>query len=101
MSGFHFHFQMLLRLAGISYGGRGKGPRSHDIHHTFAVHCLNNWVLSDMDVMIVRFAVFYPVANYILALAIDVLNVAKHNHSNICRFQIVRIDNIPRPIKDY
>lgn len=51
MSGFHFHFQMLLRLAGIPYGGRGKGPRPHDIRHTFAVHCLNNWVLSDVDVM--------------------------------------------------
>ena len=51
MSGFYFHFQMLLRMAGIPYGGRGKGPRPHDIRHTFAVHCLNNWVLSDVDIM--------------------------------------------------
>lgn len=28
------------------YNGPGKGPRLHDIRHTFAVHCLNNWVLS-------------------------------------------------------
>lgn len=51
VSGFHFHFQMLLRMAGISYGGREKGPRPHDIRHTFVVHCLNNWVLSNVDIM--------------------------------------------------
>mgnify|MGYP003623914880 CR=1 FL=1 len=40
---------MILRLAGIPRGGRGKGPRLHDIRHTFAVHCLNTWVRSDVD----------------------------------------------------
>lgn len=42
-------FRQLLRMAGIPYGGQGKGPRPHDIRHTFAVHCLNNWVLSGED----------------------------------------------------
>ena len=32
-----------------AYGGKGNGPRPHDIRHTFAVHCLNNWVLSGED----------------------------------------------------
>lgn len=50
-SGLHSHFQLLLRLAGIPRGGRGKGPRPHDIRHTFAVHCLNNWALSGVDLM--------------------------------------------------
>lgn len=42
-------FRRLLRMAGIPYNGSGKGPRPHDIRHTFAVHCLNNWVLSGED----------------------------------------------------
>lgn len=42
-------FRQLLRTAHISYGGKGNGPRPHDIRHTFAVHCLNNWVLSGED----------------------------------------------------
>ena len=42
-------FHQLLRMAGIPYNGPGKGPRPHDIRHTFAVHCLNNWVLSGED----------------------------------------------------
>lgn len=42
----HTQFRQLLRMAGIPYGGPGKGPRPHDIRHTFAVHCLNKWVLA-------------------------------------------------------
>lgn len=45
----HAQFRELLRLAHIPYGGKGNGPRPHDIRHTFAVHCLNNWVLSGED----------------------------------------------------
>lgn len=42
-------FRTLLRLANIPYNGAGNGPRLHDIRHTFAVHCLNNWALSGED----------------------------------------------------
>lgn len=42
-------FRQLLRMADIPYNGIGKGPRPHDIRHTFAVHCLNNWVISGED----------------------------------------------------
>ena len=45
----HTQFRELLRLADIPYRGLGKGPRPHDIRHTFAVHCLNRWVLSGED----------------------------------------------------
>lgn len=38
------YFRKLLWRCGISHLGRGKGPRLHDLRHTFAVHCLNNWV---------------------------------------------------------
>jgi integrase len=41
----------LLRRADIPYGGRGIGPRPHDIRHTFAVHCLNKWALTGVDLM--------------------------------------------------
>ncbi|MBW1838498.1 MAG: tyrosine-type recombinase/integrase [Deltaproteobacteria bacterium] len=38
-------FRQILQLAGISHGGRGKGPRLHDLRHTFAVRVLKKWVL--------------------------------------------------------
>jgi len=37
-------FRQALRLAGISHGGRGRGPRLHDLRHTYAVRVLNKWV---------------------------------------------------------
>jgi len=37
-------YRKVLRLSGISHGGRGKGPRLHDLRHTFAVRVMNNWV---------------------------------------------------------
>lgn len=43
-SSLYHHFRAYLWRAGISHGGRGKGPRLHDFRHTFAVHCLRNWV---------------------------------------------------------
>ena len=36
-------FRRLLRAAGISHGGRGRGPRLHDVRHTYAVHRLEDW----------------------------------------------------------
>jgi integrase/recombinase XerD len=39
----------VLRKAGISHLGRGKGPRIHDLRHTFAVNCLKKWVLEGKD----------------------------------------------------
>jgi integrase/recombinase XerD len=43
------YFRRFLWEAGISHGGRGKGPRLHDLRHTFAVHCLKRWVRSGTD----------------------------------------------------
>lgn len=39
----HYAWRQTLHYAGISYGGKGKGPRIHDLRHTFAVHCLQKW----------------------------------------------------------
>ena len=43
-------FRRTLTRAGISHGGRGKGPRVHDIRHTFAVHSLQRYVATGNDV---------------------------------------------------
>ncbi|MBS3873066.1 MAG: tyrosine-type recombinase/integrase [Dethiobacter sp.] len=42
-------FRDVLRRAKISHLGRGKGPRIHDLRHTFAVNCLRKWVLNGKD----------------------------------------------------
>lgn len=42
-------FREILWKAGISHGGKGKGPRLHDFRHTFAVHCLQKWVESGAE----------------------------------------------------
>ncbi len=43
-------FRELLRKARISHGGRGSGPRVHDLRHTFAVHRLAAWYRQGVDV---------------------------------------------------
>ncbi|HDG98283.1 MAG TPA: integrase [Desulfobacterales bacterium] len=43
------YFRKFLWQAGISHGGRGKGPRLHDFRHTFAVNCLKRWVRAGVD----------------------------------------------------
>lgn len=43
MSGIYFLFRKLLYQCGMPHGGRGKGPRVHDLRHTFAVHRLIQW----------------------------------------------------------
>lgn len=36
-------FRTILERIGIDHGGRGYGPRLHDLRHTFAVHRLIGW----------------------------------------------------------
>ena len=43
------NFRRFLHKAGISHGGKGKGPRIYDFRHTFAVHCLKKFVLDGSD----------------------------------------------------
>jgi integrase len=42
-------YRRYLDAAGISHGGKGKGPRLHDIRHTFAVHVLQKWIENEVD----------------------------------------------------
>ena len=43
------NFRRFLWRSGISHGGRGYGPRSHDFRHAYAVHCLKKWVEQEKD----------------------------------------------------
>lgn len=42
-------FRHLLLQCGIPHGGRGQGPRLHDLRHTFAVHTLVRWYREGAD----------------------------------------------------
>jgi len=45
-------FRDFLWKAGISHGGRGNGPRLHDLRHTFAVHTLDDWAQAGKDLYV-------------------------------------------------
>lgn len=42
-------FRSLLRECGIPYRGKGRGPRLHDVRHSFAVHRLESWYRQGAD----------------------------------------------------
>jgi integrase len=42
-------FRCVLRIAGIEHRGRGKGPRLHELRHSFAVLRLLSWYESEAD----------------------------------------------------
>lgn len=44
------NFRRFLWQARISHGGRGHGPRIHDLRHTFAVNNLRSWFAQGRDV---------------------------------------------------
>ena len=43
-------FRQILWIAGISHQGKGKGPRVHDLRHTFAVHALQQNIEQGKDI---------------------------------------------------
>lgn len=43
-------FRQILWIAGISHQGKGKGPRLHDLRHTFAVHALQQNIEQGKDI---------------------------------------------------
>ena len=42
-------FRRMLYKAGISHGGKGLGPRMHDLRHTFSVHSLASMAEAGVD----------------------------------------------------
>ena len=59
-------------MSRIPHGGRGQGPRLHDLRHTFAVHRLAQWYRDGADLQ-----AKLPVLATTWAIAISV------GHSNI------------------
>ena len=49
ISSVYSFYRKLLARSGISHAGRGKGPRVHDLRHTFAVHRLLHWYREGAD----------------------------------------------------
>jgi len=47
---FYLCYRAALKQAGIFHGGRGRGPRMHDLRHTFAVHNLERCLRLKDDV---------------------------------------------------
>lgn len=45
-------FRKALFIAGIYHKGRGKGPRLHDLRHTYAVHVLSKWQKEGKDLYV-------------------------------------------------
>jgi integrase len=45
-------YRKLLWKAGISHGGRGKGPRLHDLRHVFCVHTLAKQIKNGVDLYV-------------------------------------------------
>jgi integrase len=45
-------YREMLWKAGISHGGKGKGPRIHDFRHTFCVHTLAKQVKNGIDLYV-------------------------------------------------
>jgi len=48
----YHNFRRFLWRARISHRGRGKGPRIHDLRHTYAVHCLKRWSEQEKDLTV-------------------------------------------------
>lgn len=46
----YHNFRRFLWQARISHGGRGHGPRVHDLRHTFAVNNLRSWFAAGEDI---------------------------------------------------
>ena len=48
----YHNFRRFLWHAKISHGGRGCGPRTHDLRTTYAVHCLKKWAEQEKDLTV-------------------------------------------------
>lgn len=72
------NFRRFLYKAGISHGGKGKGPRIYDFRHTFAVHSLKRMIRSGKDMSVYHQALktymghsFFKYTAYYLQLTKD------------------------------
>jgi len=50
--GMYAMFRRVLWESGISHGGRGNGPRLHDLRHTFSAHSIAQMVKQEVDLYV-------------------------------------------------
>jgi integrase len=51
-NGMYAMFRRILWASGISHGGRGNGPRLHDLRHTFSAHSIAQMVKQEIDLYV-------------------------------------------------
>ncbi len=51
-NGMYARFRHILWDSGISHGGRGHGPRLHDLRHTFSAHAIAQMVAQGLDLYV-------------------------------------------------
>ena len=51
-NGMYARFRRILLDSGISHGGRGCGPRLHDLRHTFSAHTIAHMVAQGLDLYV-------------------------------------------------
>jgi site-specific recombinase XerD len=52
VNGMYAMFRRILWESGISHGGRGNGPRLHDLRHTFSAHSIAQMVEQGIDLYV-------------------------------------------------
>lgn len=92
-------FRRILKVAGISYLGKGNGPRLHDLRHTFAVHTLQNWVKQgeDLTSMLPILSAYmghksFNATSRYLRLTAEVYPEVVKQVENICSFAIPEVN---------
>jgi len=88
-------FHRILWDGGIPYGGKGNGPRLHDIRHTFAVHSLQKRVKNgeDLTAMLPVLSVFmghksFSATSRYLRLTAEVYPDVVRQVEEICAYAI-------------
>lgn len=82
-------FRKLLHRCGISHGGRGRGPRIHDLRHTFAVHTLLRWYREGADLQ----AKLPVLATYLGHVSVEGTQQYLHLTAEMFPEVIVRVNN--------
>lgn len=95
------NFRRFLQKAGISHGGKGKGPRIYDLRHTYAVTCLKHLVENDKDMN-----TYYPILKTYMGHSFFkytayYLKLTKTMYPNICsKLELLFNDLIPEMYGD-
>ena len=77
-------FRLCLQKAGIAHMGKGKGPRGHDLRHSFCVHSLRNLYMSGVDLYCVLPILAAYVGHKSIAATQHYLRLTADMYPDIC-----------------